>query len=107
MQLRQGWSGEVAPGRWAKFDITLEEEDLFRLIANAFGEDFDTDRLLDEIPVSQAYQILEIEAEILVLSKLVVRYGMSGDQAVPQIDALRKQQNAILGQLRDGVVRVD
>lgn len=87
MQVRQGWSGEVAPGRWAKFDVTLDEEDLRRLL----GPDY---RKLKALTPAIAYTILELEAERLVIAKLVNRYGMDRDEggkAIAELEAQRTQ----------------
>jgi hypothetical protein len=73
VQIRQGWSGQVAtnPDRWAKFDVSLDETDLTRLLLAA---QIPVERL-SAVPPRLVFQLLEIEAEILVYAKLVTRYG--------------------------------
>lgn len=92
MELRQGWSGEVAPGRWAKFDITLQEEDLRRLLGSDYKE-------LKALTPAVAYTILELEAERLVIAKLVNRYGMDRDEGAQSIATLEAQRNQVCAQV--------
>ncbi len=92
MQLRQGWSGEVAPGRWAKFDITLDEEDLRRLLGPGYKD-------LKMLTPAVAYTILELEAERLVIAKLVNRYGMDRDEGAQTIATLEAQRHQVCAQV--------
>ncbi len=92
MRVRQGWSGEVSSNRWAKFDVELEEDDLRRILTN--------DKLdpstADKLSTTQAYRLLEIEAERLVLLKLVRRYGYSSAEARQQLSDLLTEFDEIL-----------
>lgn len=90
MQVRQGWSGEVDHNKWAKFDITLEEEDLRRLIGNEAKDHIDT---------TTAYRLLELEAERLVMAKLVSRYGYDPVEGKEILTSLRKQIESLVGSL--------
>lgn len=96
MHVRQGWSGEVKPNQWAKFDVELDEGDLQRLLLMA-GIDTLSPAAL---PVSLAFQLLEVEAEFLVIAKLVARYEYPAEQAGPQFKALDKQKGALLDRIR-------
>jgi hypothetical protein len=80
VQVRHGWSGEVAPNRWAKFDITLEEEDLRRLVGAGPGT--------LTLTTTLAYQLLEAEAERLVFDKLIRRYGYDRGDGMQKIHDL-------------------
>ncbi len=73
MLVRQGWSGETASNRWAKFDIELDETDLGRLLRE---HDIAPPEALSTV---DAYRLLEAEAERLVRVKLAQRYGMRDD----------------------------
>lgn len=70
MRVRQGWSGEVKPNQWVKFDVELDEEDLRRLLAADDRWTEDT-----KISLGLAYMLLENEAERLVTTKLVSRWN--------------------------------
>ncbi len=87
MQVRHGWSGEVDHNKWAKFDITLEEEDLRRLIGD------DKRRIID---TTVAYRLLELEAERLVMAKLVSRYGYNQVEGREILTSLRKQVESLV-----------
>ncbi len=87
MQVKQGWSGETDHNKWAKFDVTLEEEDLRRLV----GED-----KRHTIDTAVAYRLLELEAERFVMVKLVSRYGYDPVKGREIITNLRKQVETIV-----------
>ncbi len=73
--------------RWAKFDITLEEEDLRRLVGEEKRRSIDT---------TLAYRLLELEAERLVMAKLVSRYGYNPTDGREILTSLRKQIDALV-----------
>lgn len=91
MHVRQGWSGQVSrdPDRWAKFDIELEEQDLRRVLAGAALES-------REVNTAKAFQLLELEAEILIYVKLISRYGFPQTEGSQKIAELKNQKQAIL-----------
>ena len=76
--------------KWAKFDITLEEEDLRRLIGEEKRRSIDT---------TIAYRLLELEAERLVMAKLVSRYGYNQVEGREILASLRKQVDALVDSL--------
>ena len=92
MKIRQGWSGEVKPNRWAKFDICLEEEDLRRLLGPGY-------QALRNLNTSTAFQLLELEAERLVLIKLISRYGYEPDEGKSSVDKLEQQKRVVRDQI--------
>lgn len=96
MHIRMGWSGETESNVWQKFDIELEQEDLTRL----FRENGLPDGLDQRIPTRVCFQLLQNEAETLLLGKLTA-LGYPGDQASTRTAALNKQTAAIVGQLKD------
>jgi hypothetical protein len=67
MRIRAGWSGEMANQSWRKADVDCDESDLQRL-ANEHG--FDVARLTN----AQAYQLLEAEANRLLIGQLIARF---------------------------------
>lgn len=95
MKVRQGWSGEVEPNRWAKFDIELEEDDLRRV---ARQHDIDPAAL----PGRLAFLLLEVEAEMLVLTKLIGRYGYPQVEGQEKIARLKTQKDSLLAQAKAG-----
>lgn len=68
MRVRAGWSGEMANGSWRKADVDCDETDLLRL-AQECG--FAAPALTN----AQAYQLLEAEANRLLVSQLITRFG--------------------------------
>lgn len=98
MKIRQGWSGQVArdPDRWAKFDIELEEDDLRRmLLAGRVPEGIATKL----ITTTTAFQLMELEAEILIYVKLIARYGYPAAEGTTKITELKKQKQELLDKL--------
>lgn len=94
MQVRQGWSGETAPNTWAKFDITLSEEDLVRILgADLYHE--------VTVPVTLAFGILEAEAEWLVHAKLVTRYGMDAAEGTQAMNRAARSRDTLVGKVRE------
>jgi hypothetical protein len=71
-----GWSGETESNVWQKFDIELEQEDLVRIF-----QENDLPLKLDErLPTRICYQLLQNEAEFLLLNKLR-QFGYPADKA--------------------------
>jgi hypothetical protein len=93
MRVRQGWSGETSPNVWQKISVELEEEDLRRLVVDA-GID------PAALPTEAAFQLLEIEAERLVIAKLVGRFGMTVADGAQRVAALGQQRTQLLDMLR-------
>lgn len=87
-----GWSAEIAPNKWAKIDITLEEEDLRRLVGDA----------APTLSTTVAYQLMELESERLLYAKLVQRYGYDPVEGKEIIARLGEQVQAIVGKVRAG-----
>ena len=91
VRVHQGWSGEIAPNVWAKADVELEEDDLRRLAAEVKIPLDDLPRL----PVTFVYRLLEVQAEILLISKLIARYGFDGHTKLAE---LRQYQTKIVSE---------
>ncbi len=92
MKVRQGWSGEVEPNRWAKFDIEVDEIDLIRILVEAgipveVGVD---------LPTATVFQILENEAERLVLVKLITRYNYPQAEGAAKVQKLAATRHQLL-----------
>lgn len=89
MRVTQGWSGEVESNRWAKFSVSCDEEDLYRLIADADvfpGQELSmVEQFVRHLPTTVVYQLLSGEAERFVVSKLTTEYGMGREQATAKI----------------------
>ncbi len=96
VQVQHGWSGEIG-GRWAKFRVTLDEDDLRRLIAGAGFTDPDTVRR--GLSTGVAFQLLELEAEKLILVKLILRYGYDSTNGRHQINQLDTKKANLLAAL--------
>lgn len=96
MRIRVGWSGETQSNRWEKVDVELEEEDLQRLVReNGFPED-----LHNRLPVKVCFQLLQNEAEVLLLSKLKM-LGYPIDKASARMAVLMGSTQEIVGQIRE------
>ncbi len=92
VRVSQGWSGEVSSTQWAKFKVELDEEDLRRLLAVAGVNP-------QHVSVPQAFALLEIEAERLVLTKLMSRYGYPADAGQVRLSSLAQQKTLLLSRL--------
>ncbi len=93
MEIRHGWSGETQPGRWAKFAVTLQEEDLRRMLGAGHES-------LRNLSTGRAFQLLELEAERLILVKLVTRYGYDPADGKTSIDDLETRKRALILEIR-------
>ena len=94
MFVRQGWTGEVRPGTWHKYDVSVDESDLVRLLIDN-GLPGDT-----YVPFNTAYTLLEGQAERLMLIKLVTRQDYPRDEAVTKINTLNETKTTLLDTLR-------
>lgn len=66
MRVRMGWSGETESNIWQKADVELEQDDLVRL----FREHDLPDGLHERLPTKVCFQLLQMEAEMCLLTKL-------------------------------------
>lgn len=104
MRVTQGWSGEVEPNRWAKFSVSCDEEDLFRLVADADvfpGQELSmVEQFVRHLPTTVVYQLLSGEAERYVLSKLTTEYGMAREQATARIARIMSIREDLFNKIR-------
>lgn len=94
MQVRQGWSGETRPNQWTKFDVSVDESDLRRILARA--------GLPEDTPVTtkSAYVLLSTEAEILLVTARMRHAGIDADTARADIEPLVALRESTLDMLR-------
>lgn len=98
MRVRQGWSGEISPNTWAKFDVELDEDDLDRMLRSFHPVLIGLDAA-ETLGHATSYQLLELEAEFLVTSKLIIRYGFNAVEGRRKLDELAARKRAILSPL--------
>lgn len=90
-----GWSGETEPNTWQKVDIELEEEDLNRLMQQ---NDLPAG-LHGRLPTKVCYQLLQNEAEMMLLTKLRT-VGYPQDKASARLAVLIGGNNAIIESIK-------
>lgn len=73
MKVLKGGSAEVAPNRWSKFDIELDESDLQAIVVK---NNLDPAKL----SVGQKYSILTKQAEILITHQMETE-GLIGEKS--------------------------
>lgn len=95
MRVRVGWSGETDGNVWRKADVELEEQDLHRIMID---NDL-PDELHERLPVKFAYQLLALEAEALLLGKLVA-LGYPSGTAMERVKSIENNQAAMLAALK-------
>ncbi len=66
MHIRMGWSGETSANIWQRVDVQLDQEDLIRILRE---NDLPTE-LAERLPTRVLFQLVQNEAEFLLLSKL-------------------------------------
>lgn len=102
MKFTTGYSREHPGGqKWSKMDITLEEVDLKRFLAE---NDIDPDTLISP---AVAYQLMWLEAERYMVIHQAEQKLVDGEYASTEVGNLRKRQNAIMDKIRkatDGAV---
>lgn len=96
MRVKMGWSGEIEADRWQKLDVGLEQEDLVRLLV----ENDIPAQLVDRLPTRVLFQLLQNEAEILLLNKLKAM-GYPADQANARTGILLGQNQEIVTAIRN------
>jgi len=90
LRIVRGGSAETASGKWVKFDVELDESDIQRiLIANDIAGHV--------LSVRDAFQLLEAEAEFLVVAKMT-QLGAVGDIS---FEDARGRANKILNKIKD------
>lgn len=95
MHVRMGWSGETEPNIWQKVDIELEEEDLYRLMRQS---DLPAG-IHERLPTKICYQLLQNEAEMMLLSKLQT-VGYPPDKAAHRLADLIAMNNQIIDSIK-------
>lgn len=95
MRVRMGWSGETSSNIWQKVDIELENEDLVRVFRE---KDLPPD-LVDRLPTRVCFQLLQNEAESLLLRKLE---GLGYDKATSaaRLAAMVQQNEEIVSAVK-------
>lgn len=99
MRVRMGWSGETQTNVWQKVNVELEQEDLLRLLV----EYQIPDELVTRLPTKLLFQLLQNEAECLLLNKLRT-LGYPPDKANARMAVLLGQTNEIVAAVRDQLV---
>lgn len=90
-----GWSGETENNVWRKADVTLNEEDLYRLLREADVPEF----MQTKLTTGVAHMLLDTEAEILLTTKLC-SLGYPEETAAQRIDKLTQRKQIVLDELR-------
>lgn len=95
MRWRRAWTGELATGHYTKLDITLDEEDLQRLLAEHLPG-----VSAAQLTVRETWLLLEQEAETLLTMDQIARLGhnVAGNQEL--LGKLHGERSALLGTLR-------
>jgi len=101
VKVHHGWSGEVAPNKWVKFYVALDEDDFRRMLTRSGIRASDDVRW--GIQLTAVYQLLELEAERLVLYKLITRYGYDPAEGRAKIADLGRQIDERLAAIKAGV----
>lgn len=101
VRVRMGWSGETQPNTWQKIDIELEEEDLQRLMR----ENDLPDDLQYRLPTKVCYQLLQNEAEVMLLNKMKF-YGYPLDKATARTAVLIGSSNEIITAVKNQLAAV-
>jgi hypothetical protein len=96
VHIRDGWTGEYEPNRWGKVNVDLAEEDLLRLVIEAGIPH----AVVPSIPVRMVYELLSSEAEILMLVKLITRYGYPAKDGRARITQLEQVKSSTLEKIR-------
>lgn len=91
--MKVGWSAEVKPDEWIKID--LDESDLQSLLYTA-GFPLDQRAL---VAPRLAYQLLDVEAQRLVMVKLGLDYGHDVNQVKARVEELLKRRAALFDEL--------
>lgn len=95
MRVRMGWSGETQKNIWQKVDVELEQEDLLRI----FRENELPEELHERLPTKLCFQLLQNEAEGLLLNKL--RFlGYPVDKANARMAVLIGSTTEIVGAIK-------
>lgn len=97
MRVRQGWSGEVSNGRWAKVSVELDDVDVSRVL----HEEGLLDLAISDIPATLTYQLLDILGERYVMAKLMSRYDYPYDQGMTRLGELNESMRVALAKLHD------
>lgn len=95
MRVRMGWSGETESNVWQKFDIELEQDDLIRI----FRENDLPIGLDERLPTRVCYQLLQNEAEWLLINKLR-QFGYPADKAGSRQATLTTSTGDIIDKLK-------
>lgn len=102
MRVRTGWSGETQSNVWQKVAIELEEDDLARMLMEHGLPSF----LHERLPALVAYELLQSQADILLLRKLIT-LGYPQDKALTRVNELSQMIAAIMASAHEKIAEVD
>lgn len=92
MQWRRALTVQTASGEFHKMDITLDEDDLARMLAERLPGTTPA-----QLTVHEVWQLLEHEALLLVLTELKLRIDTTSEE--PLIKQLLTMQQSLWGKL--------
>ncbi len=96
MQWRRALTVETASGRYEKIDLTLDEDDLARLVSTHLSG-----VRPDQLTLHEAWQLLEHEAEYLLSVELMIRLGHDVPGNQKRITEIGSAQDKNLHTLRE------
>ncbi len=99
MKVHHGWSGEFSSGKWAKFDVELDETDLMRMLHEA-DIDMTHPHLVKE---RHAFMLLQAEAEVLLLLKMMSAFSYPEKQGRARIEEILVLKHDVVTKIRDSV----
>ena len=96
MKFTTGYSREHPGGqKWSKMDITLEEVDLKRFLAE---NDIDPEMVISP---AVAFQLMWLEAERYMTIHQNAERLMGKDEATAKVEEFRQRQGAILAKIKE------
>lgn len=95
MKVTLGYSQEHRDGKWSKMDITLEEEDIRRLLVENGMEPDAT------IKASDAFKLLNSEAMIYITAKTLSVGLIDKEQASAEIKQHENFKSALLAKIKE------
>lgn len=91
MRIRHGWSGEYQSNHWGKLDVSLGEEDVFRLL-----EEAGIDAATADLTTTEAYVLLNSEAQRLLIAGMMERYEYPAQQGKDEIALHSTHRKSVL-----------
>lgn len=103
VRIRHGWSGEYASNKWGKYDVTVDDEDLWRLLTENGLDEIHEEAL--RLTTVETFILLDAEAQRFLLAGMIAKYGYPAEAGTEEMNRLTGRRDAVIASIKARVAR--